>query len=232
MARLGCVCAWVILTTLSRSAFPASQVTATDPVTPAALGFGLALGAQSAPGVACRVEAHAGCDGSAFAWAARGQVAYALGHRWTAGLVLGFGTDLDWLESATDRGGHAEDGRQFVDLLARARYLLGDSAWGWVGIEGGVALARDWVATYDGNQRRIARVSARQYGPSLGALAGFRLAGNQRLTLDAEIGGRVTSWGHDPPPLPGAPATDAPARATEYGRAAFLWIGMGLRFGR
>jgi hypothetical protein len=220
MARPACVFAMVLLTAPARSAF----------ATP---GFGLALGAQAAPGVACRVEALAGgCDGSAIAWAARGQVAYALADRWTAGLVLGFGTDLDFLEVTTDQGGHAEDGRQFVDLMARARYLLGDSGWGWVGIEAGAALARDWVATHDRDGRRTATVSARQYGPSVGALAGFRLGGNKWLALDAEIGARLTAWGHDPPPLPGAPATDGPARATEYGRAAFLWVGLGLRFGR
>ena len=116
--------------------------------------------------------------------------------------------------------------RRLGRLALRGRYGL---AWPmWIGLELGVAVARDKITT---GPNRVAASSdaVHQVAPTLGMLLGTQLAVTSNFALSLELALSASNFGDHPPSAPNVPLSGGqPAVGTSYGRRVFLsfvWAG-------
>jgi hypothetical protein len=138
----------------------------------------------------------------------------------TAGVVAAWA----WLSDPSDEDPGPKRGRTLGRLALRGR-THGFSGPTWLGLEVGVALARDVAPVPDATGKSRTEV-IRQYAPSLGLALGNNFVRFGPVALSAEFSA-VTAFFPQ-----GGPAFTGGARATGYGRRVTWTLGLGGRYGR
>jgi hypothetical protein len=118
--------------------------------------------------------------------------------------------------------------RRLGRLAVRGRYGLALPLW--LGLELGVAAARDSISAGAGGAA-TSREAVHQVAPTLGLLLGTRFAVTSTFALGFELALSASNFGDEPPSASRLQLSSGQlAAGTSYGRRVFLSLGLGGRF--